>query len=71
VQATDDVPPDTPGPESWQPYISGNLDVMPVAERHSWLIRADAMKIIAPRLLRRLADTTPDMKSDKSDQGDH
>lgn len=46
--ATRDVPRGTPGPDSWRPYVTGDIHVTEVPARHSDMLTADALEEILP-----------------------
>ena len=49
-RATREVPAGTPGSDVWQPFITGTITDVPVAERHSQLLSDRALSAIMPAL---------------------
>ena len=49
-RATREVPAGTPGSDAWQPFITGTITDVPVAERHSQLLSDRALSAIMPAL---------------------
>ncbi|GAA1865193.1 non-ribosomal peptide synthetase [Brevibacterium marinum] len=56
--ATEDVPPGTPGPESWQPYVSGRIHTTEVPARHADMLSSAAVDKILPVLAIHLDKAT-------------
>ena len=54
-RATREVPAGTPGSDVWQPFITGTITDVPVAERHSQLLSDRALSAIMPALAIQLA----------------
>jgi len=49
-RATEQVPPGTPGSDSWSPFVTGAITDVPVGEKHSQLLSDRALRTIMPSL---------------------
>ncbi|MQY10999.1 Tyrocidine synthase 3 [Streptomyces sp. RB5] len=54
--ADDDRPADAPAPGSWQPYVTGRVDIHGVREAHGTMTRPEAWAHIGPVVAQRLAE---------------